>query len=162
MSHAKIYQISMKPIKRDDYVEPDDFYDNHDSYADWVGDEVEGKERRECIKYLAKDLREIFDLNGDTLVYKGKTALRAFKQKWADAIKEKAQEITVDNVVRHTPRTTVRDFVNCTHRDSADRFCIKDWSGTFAEPMAELISYIHEYLRKGQRLYIGAVIDFHY
>ena len=163
MSHGKIYQIGKRPISKDDYVTSEDFYDNHDSYADWVGNEMEDEERGECIANLVKyDLHELFDLDGDTLVYRGKPALKAFKQKWVDAIKEKAGAVTVDNVVQHTPRVTLCDILNGTHKDCADRFCIEEWSGRFAEPMAELIAFVSGNLRKGQRLYIGAVVDFHY
>lgn len=162
MAHAKIYQISRNPVDRDDYVEPDNFYDNHDSYADYIGNKVEGDKRKECLEYLAKDLQEIFDLDGETLVFKGKPALKAFKQKWVDAIQKQAQEVTVENVARHTPRLAICNFAEDTHKAVSDRFCIEEWSGMYAEPTAELIDFVGRNLRKGQRLYIGAIIDFHY
>ena len=163
MSHGKIYQLATKPISEDDYVSPEDFYDNHDAYADWVGDAEEGEEREECIGTLADKLKEIFTpVGGGVLVYNGKQAMKAFKQNWVDAIRQKASAITEENVTYHSPRSALRDIVDGTHLDLTERFVIEEWSGNYAEPLAELINYADEHMRKGSKLYIGAVIDFHY
>lgn len=160
--HAKIYQLATKPISRDEYMSPNCFYENHDAYADWVGDEMKDEERTACVKRLADDLKEIFYLEGEALVYRGKPAMREFRKRWVEAIHEKAFAVKPYSVTKYAERATLRDIVDSTHKNSSDRFCIEEWSGDFAESMAELITFADHKMRKGQRLHIGAVIDFHY
>ena len=38
--HSKIFQISSKPISKADYKVSEDYYEGHDSWADYIGDEV--------------------------------------------------------------------------------------------------------------------------
>lgn len=161
MSHGKIFQLASKPIRKDGYITPEDFYDNHDAYADWIGDEVEEEERKECIGYLASALQGLCELDksGTAFVYRG--GLERYLQEWVDAIHEKAQAITAANVLYHTPRATLRDIVSGTHKDTADRFVIKEYSGDYAEPMSSLIEFLHQ-LKPGDMLYIGGIVDFHY
>ena len=160
MSHGKIYQLATKPIRKDNYVEPDDFYDNHDAYADWIGDEVEGEERKDAIGYLADSLKDVLTPVGrNTFVYKG---MGDYLKGWVDAIREKAQAITVDNVLCHSQRAALRDIVNGTQKDSTDRFVIEEYSGKFAEPMADLMAFLNYQMKPGDMLHVGAVIDFHY
>lgn len=161
MSHGKIYQLATKPISKDDHIKPDMFYDNHDSYADWIGDAEEGEEREECIRNLVKyDLKGMFELTADgCLVYLG---MDVFLQKWVDAIHEKAQAITVENVTNYTQRAALRDVLAGSHTDSTDRIVISEYSGNFAEPLADLIAFAKYNMKPGDKLYFGAVIDFHY
>ena len=120
MSHSKIYQISSKPIAEDEYASPSDFYENSGDFADYIGDEMKGDDRRECIESLA------------------------------------------DTVLQHTPRYTVKAMCDETCLDTAKRFAIKGWC-EYASPADELIEYVAGMkMRKGRKLYIGAVIDYHY
>lgn len=159
MSHGNIYQLATKPISEDDYVSPEDFCENHDAYADYLGDRVEGEEKEKAIGYLADVLKDRLTYTGNGIfVYKG---LGDYLQKWVDAIHEKAEAITVDNVLNYLPRAELRDILIGTHKDSVDRFVIEEYSGRFAQPMSDLIEFMKS-MKPGDLLYVGAVIDFHY
>ena len=161
MSHGKIYQVGTKPIAECDYVAPEYFYENHDSYADWIGDAEVGEERNECIENLVHHgLKGLFELDKDgNIVYMGEGN---FLQQWVDAIHEKAQAITVENVTNFTQRAALRDILDGSHTDSIDRVVIEEWSGNFAEPIADLITFAKYNMKPGDVLHFGAVIDFHY
>ena len=160
MSHGKIYQLATKPIEENKAITPEEFYDNHDAYADWVGDEMEGADREECIGYLADTMKDLLTpVGGGVFAYKG---MGEYLQGWVDAIHEKAQAITVENVMNYSPRAALKDIVNGTQKDSVDRFVIEEYSGRFAEPMAELVSFLNYQMKPGDLLYVGAIIDFHY
>lgn len=161
MSHGKIYQLATRPIRERDYVTPNDFYEGHDAWADWIGYAEVGDDREECIANLVKyDLKGLFEQAKDgSIVYLGEGA---FLQKWVDAIHEKAQAITVDNVTDYMPRASLRDALSGLHTSATDRVVIEEYSGKFAEPMADLISFARHHMKPGDKLYFGGVIDFHY
>jgi len=155
--------LATKPISKDKYVKPEDFYENHEDYAEYIDDAEEGEEREDDIGYLTRKLSDIFEPAGkDCLVYKGEEAMQAFKRKWVDGIHEKAQAITVESVQRSFLRTALIDYVNLTHLDTWDRVVIEEWAGKFAHPMSELVLYVAEHMKEGDKLYFGAVIDFGY
>ena len=81
MSHSRIFQVGIQPIEVDDYATSSDFYENSDSFAHYIGDEQEGDDRKEDIRYLANKLKDLFALDddGETLTYKGEVAMVAFK-----------------------------------------------------------------------------------
>ena len=160
--HGKIFQISAEPISREDYVSPDDFYENSSNFADYIGEEVKVYERKNYVGYLAHDLRGVFTAVGrDHLVYLGDDALRKFLQEWADKIKAQAAELTADNILNGMRLTKISLTTKETHRDSDYRVYIDEWNG-YAGPLADLIGYAANKLKKGDSIYIGAVIDYHY
>ena len=164
MSHSRIYQVSSKRIAKGDYASPDDFYENSGDFADYIGDEQTGDDRKEDIKHLADTLSDIFDLSddGETLVYKGDEAMQKFKKRCAAAIRKAAQEITEDNVLESSSRWQVRSICNETHLQTPRRVKIEDWNG-YAGPMDDLIEWMaYKKFKAGKKLYIGAVIDYHY
>lgn len=165
MSHSRIYQISGKRIAKDDYASPSDFYDNSSDFADYIGDEIEDEDdRKEDIGYLANELSDLFDLSDDgkALVYKGAEAVKKFKQEWADAIRQAAQEITADNALESQTRWNLRSICEETHLRSSRRVSIEEWN-TCASPMDELIEWVdYKKFKTGKKIYVGAVIDYHY
>lgn len=165
MSHSRIYQISSKRIAKDDYASPSDFYDNSSDFADYIGDEIEDEDdRKEDIGQMADTLSDLFDLSDDgtALVYKGAEAMKKFKQEWADAIRQAAQEITADNVLVSHPRWKLRSICEETHLRSSCRVSIEEWN-THASPMDELIEWVdYKKFNTGKKIHVGAVIDYHY
>ena len=165
MSHSRIYQISSKRIAKDDYASSSDFWDNSSDFADYIGDEIEDEDdRKEDIKYLANTLNDLFDLShdGKALVYKGEEAMQKFKQKWADAIQQAEQEITADSVTKTMPRWVLRSICKDTHLRSSYRVSIEEWNGC-AGPMADMIEWLAtSNFKAGRKIYIGAIIDYHY
>ena len=165
MSHSRIYQISSKRIAKYDYATPDDFYENSGDFADYIGDRIDDKDdRKGDIRRLAETLSDLFDLSddGNALVYKGDEAMKKFKEQWADAIRKAAQEITADNILELSPRWKVRTICNETHLQTSRRVSIEEWNG-YAGPMDDLIEWVaYKKFKAGKKIYIGAVIDYHY
>ena len=162
--HSRIFQVSLQPVKKEDYAVSSDFYDNSSDFADYIGDEIDGSERRENIGRLAKVLSDIFDFDkrSRVLVYKGEEAMKKFKEAWAAAIREKAEVLTADNIINWDVRYQVEKLCRKTHLDTCYRFCIVDWFDSVAEPMEDLIGFVDQKMKKGDKLYVGAVIDYHF
>ena len=161
--HSRIYQVSSKRLTKDEWEYPEDFYENSGDFADYIGDRVEDSDlRKEQIGYLAKSLADLFDLDksGRALVFKG--GLDKFKKAWADAIREAAMKVTEDNVLDWRFRYDVRAICRETHLQSSYRLHIMEWNG-HAGPMSDLIEWIScEKFKPGKKIYIGAIIDYHY
>lgn len=155
--HSKIYQMSLKPIEKDDYVSPGHFYDKVYEFADYIGKAYDEQARKESILGLSEKLHEIFDLDGEALVYKG---MGSFVKDWYSCIQRKANELNADKMdmlkLYHLYRLLER-----THIDIYSRFYIEDLS-EYAKPLPELINFIKNNMKSGDRLYIGAVIDYHF
>jgi len=165
MSHSKIFQISSKRIDNDDYASSSDFYDNSSDFADYIGDEEEDDDRRECIERLADTLEDLFTLgdDGESLVYKGEDAMKAFLAEWADAIRQKAQEVTAATVLDSMRRWELEKLCEETHLRTGYRVHIEEWNGGCAGPMDDLIEWVSDLkMKAGDVIYIGAVIDYHY
>ena len=161
--HSKIIQVSSKPISEDEYKTSEDFYESHEPWADYIGDEVtDEQERHDCIKHVANLLDGVFKLNcDDTLTYLGDDALRKFLNEWADELRRMAGQLTADNILRDQNLWKVRHCCTDTHKGTAYRFYIEEWNG-WAGPFEDMIDFASSQLKKGDRIYIGAVIDYHY
>lgn len=156
--HSKIYQIGLKPMSVDDYVHPDEFYENSDDFADYIGDEYPEKERLEAAEYLAEIFPELLDYVGDgTLRYKG---MGTFLQDWADKIHSLAEEIKADNIIKYPHRVRLSLLTENTHKEINSRFYIEDWNG-YAGPSSDLIEFLAKQ-KDGTLIYVGSVIDFHF
>lgn len=156
--HSKIYQIGLKPMTVDDYVHPDEFYENSNDFADYIGDEYVEEDRLEAIEYLAEFFPELFCYVGDgALQYKG---MGTFLQEWADKIHSLAGEITKDNIMKGLHRFRLSRLTATTHKEISSRFYIEQWNGC-AGPASDLIEFLGS-LKEGTLLYVGAVIDFHF
>ena len=161
--HSKIFQISSKPISKKDYTDPSTYDDNSSDFADYIGVEVADDEREQYIGYLADNLKDIFTPVGrGVLAYKGEDAMRKFKQEWADAIKQQAEELTADNILCNYRLYRISNAIDATHIGTNYRVDIEDWCGGRADPFAELIEWAAYQLKEGDRIYIGAIIDYHY
>lgn len=154
--HSKIFQISISPITN--LLTPSALYDNSE-FADYIGDVMEGKERLGCIENLVATLSENFDYDrqSDTLIFKG---MGSFLNEWANAIKEKTETITADNILSWDSISKIGRMASDTHKFLSERFYIEDYNG-FAEPAYDLFAFLSNF-EEGTRLYIGSVIDYHY
>ena len=162
MSHSKIFQINDKPIPADRYCKPEDFYENCDDFADYIGEEEEGEDRNECIGYLADLIKDVFTHEGDgVFVYKGDEALRKFKQEWLAEIQRLSGKLTADNIQKEQNLYQLRVATERTHLDSHYRMKIEPWNG-YAAPVSDLFEWAENCLKEGDRFYVGAVIDYHY
>lgn len=91
----------------------------------------------------------------------GDDGMQVFKNEWANAIVRAASAIKPENILEWQPRYDVRRICEDTHLRTSYRFYI--WGcNDYAAPCSELIEYIADKMKQGDKLYIGAVIDYHY
>ena len=161
--HSNIYQISSSPISEDEYASPTRYYENSDDFADYIGDAYEDKEREDRIKNFAGTIEDVFAYKGGgEFEYKGKEAMRKFKQQWLGERQSKVAALTPDNLFRSQNLLSINQLTKQTHLDSASRVDIAEWCGEVAYPLGELFEWADSQLEKGDRFYIGAVIDYHW
>lgn len=161
--HSKIFQISNKPIDKEDYQSPDTYYDNSGDFADYIGDEITGKNREDALGYLAELLKDVFKREyPDVFRYKGPEAMQKFKQAWADELRRQAGLLTPDNLFRDQNLFRLRETTQETHLRTGYRVDIAHWAEGVAYPFGELFEYAASQLKQGDRIYIGAIIDYHY
>lgn len=155
--HAKIFQLSRKPIEPDNYVTPGYFENDIFDDADYIGDSVtDPTERKMWIEAMVNTLHPLFSLEDETLVYQGCETLLT---KWIGEIKEKASHLNTNNFFDEAARL-IR-MVQKTHVFSGSKFYIADWCDEAVNPF-DLIEYCKKKLKPGERLYIGSIIDYHY
>lgn len=157
--HASIFQLSTKPISNEDWANKITFEEGVDDWCDYIGDVVTGDKRKSDIICLQNDLCDTFDCEVDgTLVYKG--SLDEFRERWALAIRQTAAAISGANIFGLS-RWRVENLMKRTHLEVDDMFYLEEWEG-HAIPFSELLEFVACKLKKGDRLYIGAIYDFHY
>lgn len=155
--HSRIYQIGLKPFEPEDYASPEWFYEGSDDFADYIGDEITGDARLQNIKCLQSCFEEIFDLDGETLVFKG---FGNFIREWSDYIKSLVEQIKDDKYDQFLI-WRIGNATKETHLETASRFYIEYWNG---HPGAadDLIDFLQHQVKPGDKIYIGAVIDYHF
>lgn len=161
--HSKIYQISSSPISEDEYASPSRYEDNSGDFADYIGDAYEGEEREEKIKNFADIIEDVFDYKGDgEFKYKGKEAMRKFKQAWIAELQSKVAALTTGNLFKAQSLFHIGQLTEKTHLDASSRVDIEGRCCECAYPLGELFEWADHQLKKGDRFYIGAVIDYHW
>lgn len=155
--HAKIFQIGTNSISEEEYVEPKLFCESSYCFADYVGDIITGQAREESIKSMVHTLG-VFDYDGTSLVYKGSDQ---FVKDWSNEIKNKAKSIDWSSSNYNLELHEMSRLLHETHKESTSRFFIEEWNG-WAGPASDIIDFVRKHLQIGDKLYIGAVIDYHY
>lgn len=160
MSHAKIYQIGLKPIAEEDYASPDTYIGNSSDFADYIGDAETGDRRLELIKDFADTIKDVFAYVGDgVFIYKGGAALADFKQQWLEAIRKATAEMDTKNMTHEMRLYRLRCLTEETHLKSDCRVDIDD--NGCASPIGDLFEWAEDLLI-GDKIYVGAVIDYHF
>ena len=161
--HSNIYQISSSPISEENYRNPDTYCDNSCDFADYIGEVYVGKEREDKISGFADIVQDVFCMvEPGVFAYKGKTAMRKFKQQWLEELQRKTASLTTGNMFSGLNLFCVAQLTERTHLDVSSRVDISEWTGEVACPLGELFEWADSQLKKGDRFYIGAVIDYHY
>lgn len=160
--HSNIYQISNTPICPDEWAKPETYYDNSGDFADYIGDAREGEERQWVIEDFGNIISPVFEKTEAEGVfrYKGKDAMREFKQAWCDELKRKATELTPETIFQGFNLFDIHQMTNMTHLDVASRVDI-DGNGV-AEPFGELFQWADKHLEEGDCIYLGSIVDFYY
>lgn len=157
--HSNIIQISKNPIDRENWVTPSDFYEDTMHFADYIGDTKGERDRKGVIEWMARDFG-LFDIDGETLVLKGDSEIDKFIHDWNECIRNLASKLN-DKAVDDIALFKVRKATEETHLGVCSRFYIEDWNG-YAGTFSELVEYVTKRMKQGDRLYIGAVIDYHF
>ncbi len=161
--HSEIFQISTRPISEDEYASPSRYYDNSGDFADYIGDAYEGEERENEIENFAGIIKDVFAYKGGgEFEYKGKKAMREFKQQWIDELQSKVAALTPDTLFKAQSLFSIKQLTENTHLDASSRVDIAEWCGDCAYPLGELFEWADSQLKKCDRFYIGAVIDYHW
>ena len=161
--HSCIYQISKMPLSPDEYASPETYYENSDDFADYIGNSYKGDERAEHINIFAEIICGVFDYQGnDVFVYKGPSALYRFKKRWAEEIKTMAQKLNAADPLFYNSLYHIGCVTKKTHLFASSRVDIEGWTGGIACPLESLFIFAGSELKAGDRIYIGAVIDYHF
>lgn len=155
--HSCIFQVSTKPISEGDYVSPEYFYDNSGDFADYIGDPITGKHRLDSIKYVFELFGNMFTINKDVITFNG---LGNFVRKWNDYMRELSSNLD-DNEYKQYDMWRIGCATKETHLYICSRFFIEDWNEC-AGPAEDLIDFLQHRAKPGDKLYIGAVIDYHF
>ena len=156
--HSNIYQISTMPIDKEDWLTPSYFHDNSQDFADYIGDAYDGEERKECINSLGDLFDGVFTMDGESLIYNGSDK---FVEDWCKEIQRRAASITPQTIFENVNLFRLKKLTDTTHIDISSRFYIEEWNGC-SGAADDLIGFCHYKLNVGDRLYVGAVIDYHF
>lgn len=162
--HSEIYQVGFTPFEEDDYVSSECFYEDYESFADYIGDEYKGEDRMKLIQDLAERTQEIFsfDRENGCLVRKSDASLNKFCGDWIARIKEATDKIDASSITDLLPRYQLETVLKRTHLGLYARFCIDcHCGGGWAAPFSDLVDLAVNEMKEGDKLYIGGVVDFH-
>lgn len=157
--HANIWQLATKPIDEDDYASKSCFYDNTSDFADYVSINNEDVIERDINEWLPRILDGLFTCNGRELTFIGSAE---FLTKWNDALKKSVEILDNENILKFPNLYNVECMAKYTHKDVYHRFVVEEYFGSFPETYGDFVTYAYGNLKPGDKLYVGAVIDFHY
>ena len=160
--HAKVFQITKQRVSEDNILNENTLEQGDSSDYDYCS-EISEEERRVSIDALVNQVlpQGMFTLiNNDELVFNG-GALK-WVQQWVKNIHEKARDVTAKNVTDWIGAAYQLQKVVKNPLGTDSLFYLsEDNTQTYGEPSAELMRMVCK-LKKGERLYVGGVIDFHF
>lgn len=147
--HNNIYQLSKKPLDADDFIHDYQFEDSDipfaDGIEDWDEDELDKA-------YATFPLMGIFERHEDCLTYLGEGDIR---KRWVEYASE--DKIDEQNIANSTLRFRYTQRIEQPF--TLDRFCIEDDAPITS---GDFLSYVLRNLKKGDKLYLGEVVNFHW
>ena len=148
--HSKIIEISETPIEREEYITEGCFCDeefNH--FADYLqGVKPESEEK--IIEWI--DRYGIFERNGRELTL---LDVSPFLEKWREKIKERANNIDFSDTLA---LYRLRKIIKETHVDASLRF----YFGEEFMTLGELVHWLYNFHKPGDKFYIGGILDYHF
>ncbi len=156
--HSNVYQITPKPLQREDYMDavgiPEE---NLYEFADRGEDVMEEDEETE-MQALDNLLQGVFRREGRTLIYLGADE---FVKEWRQAILKEACLLNDESFKSGMTAHHLKELADRTHLRTATR--IYGYAGDeWADPFGEFITHVYANNKPGDRYYIGGIVDFHY
>ncbi|MBD5236305.1 MAG: hypothetical protein HDS62_02005 [Bacteroidales bacterium] len=161
--HSIIFQVSINPIHREDFINPDRINEGEMVYIDYAS-ELNETERKHHIKGMVENLlpKGMFALNpdGESVTYKG--GYTEWSMEYAKGIQERANVINPCNLMKATgPVWQLQKYIlNPLATDCLFVSAFYGGEGT-AERSRSLMKIVSE-MTIGQILYFGAVLDYHF
>lgn len=161
--HSIIFQISDQPIAKDERIGIDHIEGGDMTSFDYAYENSE-EEREECIHDLVERIlpKGMFTLgeDGETLIFQG--GFTEWRKSYLDIIRGKVEEIDEENIMKWVGPAYQLQKAILNPLDT-DALFITDFANGYrlAERSRELMTII-ENLQTGERLYIGAVVGYHF
>jgi hypothetical protein len=156
--HAAIYQITERELSRSEFINEYTFLDNLPDGADYVGT-ISAYEEEPYIGWLEGALKGVFERNGRELTFVG---VEPFLKEWAAKIKESADGLSAeffDSVTLYLHKC----LCERTHRNIDSLIYSGENRQGQTETFGEFIQSLScGYIKPGDKLYIGGIVDFHY
>lgn len=158
--HSRIFQITTKPVKKENYLNEFTLYQGENSMIDYC-DEIDDEEREANIECLVGSVlpKGMFTRIGANVIrYNG--GMQQWKEEAIAKIIEKIATITTDNYFEfdlYLLRKTLTNPLDTAYLFYTDAESTQDW----AEESYEFMQFVSR-LEEGTLLYIGGVIDYHF
>lgn len=162
--HSTIYQISNSPIDKADYLKPELITPGEFVTIDYVGEPytMDGQRANQILHFLNVTMPTgMFSLNHDySLTFQGK--FDEWKKSYYENVKEWCDLMTPDNMLAYIgPAFQVMKTIN--NPLNSDRLLVTDTydrMGT-AEKSGEFFRTFIRKLKPGDKIYFGAIYDYH-
>lgn len=162
--HSKIYQFSKQPIVKDEYINVDNIStDNSQMVTVDYAQEIDSEFRKDLIEEFVKMIlpKGMFALEGEnTLIYQG--GFTEWRKEYVNLIKAKAEEVTPGNVMEWIgPAYALQKAI--VNPLNTDVLFIMEYGKeyAYAERSRGFMDFVSR-LEKGDKLYIGSILDYHY
>ena len=151
--HSRIIQLSKEPIKKEDYIQEEDFYDSGfiGTVADYVSDETD---REDDINWFiqAYQLESQFNKEDDSLIITKEYILSQF-QKNFDELKSKVNKMSLEDFIDPIKSYGLQSII-----DGPGGFYIdsKEYG------LMTFDTLLRRLLEKEEKFYIGGTVDYHF
>lgn len=161
--HSKIFQLSTEPISKEEYIGTENIENGEMVTMDYAYD-IKDEGRTALIISLVADIlpKGMFVLDTDcaTLVYQG--GFSQWRKEYLSLIQAKTAEITTANIMDWIGPTfqLQKAIVNPL---MTDILFVTDFAACYAlaERSREFMSMVSR-MHKGDKLYIGAILGYHF
>ena len=152
--HSRIFQVSMEPIEKADYIDESNYYDHWfiNSIADYVSDDTNRTEDLDWLTSYVKGIVVSDDEDGEFLIVTDRE--KYFKNAFEDFKK----------VIDEIKNCTIKEFSKGLHNMWRIIHTYEDKYGFYVDADGELIT-LDNFVRTcalNEKYYIGATLDYHY
>ncbi len=157
--HSRIYQISWQPISKENFLEEEQVaeFTSGIDYADEFSEDY----RYEQIQLLAEHILPpglfVADSSDKSIVYQG--GLDEWLKNYIQSIKDLANELTPEDILNFSGKKW--DLQQLLKRPFGGHVMFAIDDNPCAEFSTEFLEFIKD-IEVGQKVYIGAVFDYHW